>query len=119
MSATDRSDIAGDVLRGRTALSARALQNLAVGVAKDAARVGSGEVAVTLSDDAGALRVSVVVPALIMTPVVPIPEQGARVRAGIIAGMQELGGRRVGAVDVRFAGVRRMTLRNTAERRVA
>ncbi|MGM7667665.1 hypothetical protein [Microbacterium sp. A93] len=114
MSATDRSDIAGEVLRGRTTLSARALQNLAVGVAKDAASVGQGEVAVTLSDDGGSLRVSVVVPALITTPAMSIPDQSARVRARIIVGMQEGAGRRVRAVDVRFAGVRR-----TAERRVA
>lgn len=97
--------------RGRTTLSARALQHLTRAVAKDAARVAADDVAVALSDDDGALRVSVVVPAVVGLPVMTIPQQSERLRAGIAEGLDELAGRRVGAVDIRFAGVRRMTER--------
>lgn len=112
MSAADPID-APAVLRGRTALTARALQRLATGVAKDAAGVASRDVTVSLSDDSGALRVAVAVPVVIAVPAVTIIDQGARLRSGIIAGLGDLAGRRVSAVDVRFAGVR-----VPAERRV-
>lgn len=102
-----------DTHRGRTTISARALQRLTAGVAKDAARVGARDVAVSLSDDSGALRVAVSVPVVISTPVSTIPEQSARARAGIITGLEDLAGRRVSAVDIRFTGIQR-----TAERRV-
>lgn len=99
---------------GRTTISARALQRLSAAVAMDAAEAGPRDVTVTLSDDAGSLRVGVVVPARLGVPVIPIPEQSARVREGVIAGMRDLGGRSVSSVDVRFVGVHRM-----AERRAA
>ena len=107
MTMSERIETDRGLHRGRTMLSARALHRLAVGAVKDASRVRSSDVSVSLSDDAGALRVSVVVPAVIATPTIPIPDQSARVRAGVVAGLNDLAGRRVGAVDVRFAGVHR------------
>lgn len=100
-------------MAGRTTVSARALQRLTAGVAKDAARVGSGDVTVSLSDDAGALRVAVSVPVVVSSPASTIPEQSSRVRTGIIAGLEDLAGRRVSAVDIRFTGIQQ-----PAERRV-
>lgn len=105
--------LSGENLRGRTTLSARALQRLTEGVAKDAARVGARDVAVSLSDDAGALRVAVSVPVVVPSPAATILDQSARLRTGIIAGLEDLAGRRVSAVDIRFTGVQQ-----SAERRV-
>lgn len=99
--------------RGRTTLSARALQRLATGVAKDAARVHSRDVAVSLSDDDGALRVAVSAPVVVASPFSPIPDQSERLRTGIITGLAHLSGRHVNAVDIRFIGIR-----HHAERRV-
>ncbi|MBW8761811.1 MAG: hypothetical protein JF592_04385 [Microbacterium sp.] len=100
---------------GRTTVSARALQHLATGLARDAARVPRRDVAVALSDERGQLRVSVTVP-------VALADDGGRslvasaegLRSTVIGGMRELAGRAVGTVDVRYSGVRKIS-----ERRVS
>ncbi|GAB3631972.1 hypothetical protein GCM10027421_13250 [Microbacterium shaanxiense] len=105
------ADVGIRALRGRTTFSARALQHLATGLAKDAADVAARDVTVRLSDDAGDLRVSVVVPMLITKPSRSVDVQSRRLRAGIISGLADLAGRRVSAVDVRFTGVKHFTER--------
>jgi len=96
---------AEDVRRGRTTLSARALQRVTTGVAKDAARLSADDVTVSLSDDSGGLRVVVALP--VVAAASTITEQGDQLRAGIIQGIADLAGRRVSAVDIRFTGVKR------------
>lgn len=100
------------VRRGRTTVTVRALQHLAAALATDASQVPARDIAVRLSDDAADLRVSVVTPILITTPSRSVDEQSGRLRAGIISGLDDLAGRRVSAVDVRFTGVK-----HSAERR--
>lgn len=103
------------IARGRTTVSARALQRLATGLACDAARVPRRDVAVALSDDRGALRVSVTVPvALAAFGGSTILDRGEDLRRAVIDGMRELADRAVGTVDVRYSGVRR-----PAERRAS
>lgn len=98
---------------GRTTIRPRAVQHLAAGLVRDTARVSARDISVTLSDDAGALTVSVVLPAVVSEPPLTIPEQSERLRAGLIAGLQDLAHRTVGCVDIRFSGVK-----NPTERRV-
>lgn len=100
---------------GRTTISARALEHLAAGLARDAARVPRRDVAVSVADEQGRLRVSVTVPvALTAGAGRSLVERGEELRRGVIDGMRELGGRAVSAVDVRYAGARR-----NGERRVS
>jgi hypothetical protein len=100
---------------GRTTVSARALQHLATGLARDAARVPRRDVTVVLADAQGRLRVSVTVPvALAAGSGRTLVESGEELRRGVIEGMHELAGRAVGIVDVRYSGVRRID-----ERRVS
>lgn len=100
---------------GRTTISARALQHLATGLARDAARVPRRDVAVVLSDERGRLRVSVTVPVALADDRGRSVLQGAdAVRLRVVDGMRELAGRTVGTVDVRYSGVRRIS-----ERRVS
>lgn len=100
-------------LPGRTKISARALQHLATALARQIARVDVRDVSVTLSDAAGALAVSVVVPVVSSQPPRTIPEQGDALRRGLIDGLGALAEREVRAVDIRFSG-----LRGSAGRRV-
>ncbi|MBO0982200.1 hypothetical protein [Microbacterium sp. SD291] len=101
--------------RGRTTVSARALQRLAAGLARDAARVSRRDVGVALADDRGGLRVSVTVPvALAAVGGGTILDRGEDLRHAVIDGMRELADRAVSTVDVRYSGVRRL-----AERRVS
>ncbi|WP_217178640.1 hypothetical protein [Streptomyces sp. AC495_CC817] len=92
--------------RGRTTITARALHRLATGVAGETARVPAREVSMDLSDAGGALRAAVVVPvALAEGDSIPLAERADGLRRAVIGRMDELAGRRVVAVDVRFAGV--------------
>lgn len=100
--------------RGRTTITARALHRLATGVAGEAAGVTAREVSVDLADDGGALRTAVVVPvALTAGDPSSLAERAERLRRTVIQQMADLAGRRVVAVDVRFAGVRRIEERRT------
>lgn len=100
---------------GRTTISARALEHLATGLARDSARVRRRDVTVSLADERGRLRVSVTVPvALTADAGRSLVERGEELRRDVIEGMQELAGRAVIAVDVRYAGARRIR-----ERRVS
>jgi hypothetical protein len=97
-------------VRGTTTFTSRALQRLASGIASDTARVSVRDVSVNLADERGALRVSVTVPVAITgASGATIVERGEELRRGVIDGMKELAGRSVGMVDVRYAGVRRIT----------
>lgn len=99
---------------GATLISARALKRVASGIVRDAARVPVNDVSVDVSDDRGALRVSVVAPLALRTGhATTIVQDGEALRGGVIEGMHRLTGRTVSAVDVRYSGV----VRNT-ERRV-
>ncbi|MBO9625885.1 MAG: hypothetical protein J7484_05885 [Microbacterium sp.] len=103
------------VVAGRTTISARALRRLAVGIVGDAGHVPAGDVSVELADAQGALRASVSVPlALRPDDHTTIPQRAEAVRVSLTERMQELAGRELTAVDVRFAGIRR-----EAQRRVA
>ncbi|MEZ7754214.1 hypothetical protein O5Y58_01750 [Microbacterium paraoxydans] len=100
---------------GATVVEARALHRLAVGIVRDAMRVGAGDVSVQLADRHGDLRVSVEVPVVRSRQGTdPVSARADAVRDAVVRGMRDLAARHVGAVDVRFAGVRRET-----ERRVA
>lgn len=111
----DRTAPAPGGAPGRTTVSARALEHLAVGLARDLARVPRRDVSVALADDQGSLRVSVTVPvALQGSRRESVVDSGAALRHGLISGMQELAGRTVGTVDIRYSGVRKI-----AETRVA
>lgn len=97
---------------GTTTFTARALQRLAVGLAHDAARVPTRDVSVQLTDDRGAMRITVTVPvALATAPGRNLVDSGEELRKTLVEGMRRLAGREVGAVDVRYSGVRRHTER--------
>lgn len=97
---------------GTTTITGRALQRLAVGIARDTAQVPVRDVSVTLADERGALRISVTIPvALAAGRGTTIAEDGDEMRRRLIDRMDELAGRTVGSVDVRYSGVRRMTKR--------
>lgn len=100
------------VVVGTTTLSAKALQHIATGIARDAARVPVDDVSVALADERGRLRVSVTVP-LALTPGrdVSVRKDGEELRRRLIEGMRDLSGRAVDAVDIRYAGVRTVTER--------
>ncbi|WP_431867021.1 hypothetical protein [Microbacterium paraoxydans] len=100
---------------GATVVEARALHRLAVGIVRDVVRVGAGDVSVQLADRRGDLRVSVEVP--VVRGRRGADTVGARadaVRDAVVGGMRDLAARRVGAVDVRFTGVRREDGRRVA-----
>ena len=100
---------------GATVVEARALQRLALGIVRDAARVGAGDVSVQLADRRGDLRVSVEVPVVLgRRGGDPVSVRADAVRDAVVRGMRDLAARRVGAVDVRFAGVRREIGRRVA-----
>ncbi|MBT2484972.1 MULTISPECIES: hypothetical protein [unclassified Microbacterium] len=99
---------------GATIFTGRALEHLAVGIAHEIAGVPARDVAVTLSDERGSLRVSVTVPvAVAENGGATIVESGDELRHGLIDGMRNLVGRTVSTVDIRYAGVLR-----TREKRV-
>jgi len=93
-------------LRGRTVVSSTALHRLAARLVADTAGVRPAQVTVRLSDDRGALRATVSVP-VSLAAAAPLSQQGERLRDALIRGMDRLAGRRVAAVDVRYAGVQR------------
>ncbi|MBT2495043.1 hypothetical protein HCX50_14665 [Microbacterium oxydans] len=112
MTADSSSRAEADAVRGTTTFTARALQRLAVGIAHDVARVSARDVGVQLSDEHGALRIAVTVPvARASKRGTDLVTSGEDLRNGLIEGMRELAGREVGAVDVRYSGVRRSTER--------
>ncbi|MGF6822565.1 hypothetical protein M2317_001472 [Microbacterium sp. ZKA21] len=95
---------------GRTTITARALQQFAVGVVSDAADVRADRVHVDLGDQHGALRVSVTVPVLLGRSE-DLVRRGTGIRDRVIASLGDDAGRRVGVVDVRFSGVVRVDRR--------
>ncbi|MDR7384970.1 hypothetical protein [Promicromonospora iranensis] len=114
MTTADRAGVAGQAVPeatvpGRTRISARALEHLAVRLVGDAAQVAHREISVRLADAGGALRLSVTVPvALGGGAAGSIPDRGERVRRRLVEGMRDLAGRRVDVVDLRYSGVRRV-----------
>ncbi|WP_337026697.1 hypothetical protein [Microbacterium sp. LB16] len=108
MTSAGTAEALAGTVAGTTILTARALQRLAVGIAHDAARVAAGDVAVKLSDHRGALRISVTVPvAEAAEPDANLVDRSEDLRRRLIEGMRDLAGREVGAVDIRYSGVRR------------
>lgn len=100
---------------GATVVEARALHRLTLGIVRDTAGVELDDVSVTLGDRRGDLRVSVSVPVVLTSGGSDtLAERGEVLRDTLTRRLGELASRRVGAVDVRFAGVRR-----ARERRVA
>ncbi|RKQ85148.1 hypothetical protein U746_2236 [Mycolicibacterium mucogenicum 261Sha1.1M5] len=104
---------------GRTVITARALERLAVGAARGAeawrdATASPRAVGVKLADDAGDLRASVHIDLTLGHASEPLLPLGDAVRAAMIAQLSALGGRSVSRVDVRFSAGGRAT-----ERRVA
>ncbi|MFI6428273.1 hypothetical protein [Promicromonospora sp. NPDC050880] len=105
---------------GRTRISARALEHLAVGLVRDAAHAAQREVVVRLADAGGVLKVTVTVPVTVAPHLTgSIADRGAALRQHVIDGMRDLAGRRVDVVDVRYSGVRRTGTRVTTARRVS
>ncbi|WP_270366493.1 hypothetical protein [Microbacterium algeriense] len=99
-----------EVVVGATIFTARALQQLALGIARDAARVSTRDVRVQLSDDGGALRIDVTVPvAMASSRGTTVIETGDALRAELIDRMRRLADREVRTVNVRYSGVRRNT----------
>ncbi|WP_336501652.1 hypothetical protein [Microbacterium paraoxydans] len=100
---------------GATVVEARALHRLALGIVRDAALVCADDVSVQLADRRGDLRVSVEVPVVLgRLGSDPVSVRADAVRDAVVRGMRDLAARRVGAVDVRFAGVRREIGRRVA-----
>ena len=98
--------VRSDGTPGRTTITARALNRLAVGIARDASEADARDVTLDLTDDGGALRASVTVPVVDPAGSASLSERAAHVREELVGRMRELSGRTVGAVDVRYSGVR-------------
>lgn len=110
MTVDDAARAEADTVVGTTTFTARALQHLAVGLARDAARVPTRDVTAQLSDERGALRITVTVPvALGAGAGANLVDSGANLRNALVEGMRRLAGREVSTVDVRYSGVRRHT----------
>lgn len=107
MNGEDRAASDAASIPGRTVLTGRALHRLAVALVREHARVPSATVSVSLSDRAGRLAASVVVP-VAMEAGMPdtLIERGSALRTALTEGMRALAERDVASVDVRFAGVR-------------
>ncbi|RLP72762.1 hypothetical protein D9V32_15050 [Mycetocola tolaasinivorans] len=107
MTADVRAETGERSLTGRTTVTGRALQHLAIGVVRDAARVSAQDITVTLSDDAGNLRAAVTVPvALGSHPGETLIIRGEALRDAVIRGLETLAGRTVSTVDIRYSGIR-------------
>lgn len=118
MTVADHSAAVEPAVPGATRITARALERLAVGLARDAAHVSSRDVSVQLSDARGGLAVAVTVPVALGGGAGPrttqsIEDRGTRLRRHVIDGMHDLAGRTVNTVDVRYRGVRRTKQRRT------
>lgn len=99
---------AGSALRGRTTLTARALHRLAVGIVTSASGADPREVTLRWDDADGGLHATVTLPLRVENAAGrTLQEQGASVRTSLVTGMAERAGRRVDAVDLRFAGIHR------------
>lgn len=102
-----RTDPAQRQLAGRTVLSGRALQHLALGLVRDAARVPARDVSLSFSDDKGMLKAEITLPVVLAAGVErSLVQRAAALREAVTEGMASLAGRSVSAVDVRFSGVR-------------
>ncbi|RLP82304.1 hypothetical protein D9V34_10975 [Mycetocola lacteus] len=102
-----RADTGERNLIGRTTVTGRALQHLAVGLVRDAARVTAQDVSVSFSDEAGALKATVTVPvALGQRPGDTLITRAEALREAVIRGLESLAGRTVSVVDIRYSGVR-------------
>ncbi|GAA2220780.1 hypothetical protein GCM10010413_10260 [Promicromonospora sukumoe] len=100
----------GGAVPGTLRISARAVEKLAACLAHEAAYVPLGQVSVRLADAGGALTVAVTLPVTVGGGVTgSIEERSSALRRHVITGMRDLGGRTVGSVDVRYAGVRRIS----------
>lgn len=88
-------------------MTGQALQHLAVGLVRDAARIPARDLSVSLSDDGGLLKASVTVPvALGARSGKSFIERGAAMREAVVHGMDVFADRHVASVDIRFSGVR-------------
>jgi hypothetical protein len=109
MTATEPGGADGGV-PGTTRISARAVERLAAYLARDAGHVPAGRVAVRLADAAGALTVAVTLPVAVGGGVTgTVAERSTALREQVVAGLRDLAGRTVGSVDVRYAGVHRIS----------
>lgn len=109
---TVRAAGVGTPVAGATTVTARALERVVVAIVAETARVAPRDVAVRLSDERGALRIAVTLPvALVPGEEATIPDRGDGLRRRLIERMQDIAGRAVGVVDVRFSGVRRIESR--------
>lgn len=112
MTLADHSVAVEPAVPGATRITARALERLAVGLARDAAHVPSRDVAVRLSDARGGLAVAVTLPVALggragSRITQSIEDRGTRLRQHLIDGMYDLAGRTVNTVDIRYRGVHR------------
>ncbi|GGO60510.1 hypothetical protein GCM10010910_06120 [Microbacterium nanhaiense] len=96
---------AADPRHGRTIVTARALNRVALALAADAVDIEARAATVTLADGAGALAATLTLPASLGQGETFV-EQGERIQNVFIARMADVAGRRVESVDVRFAGTR-------------
>lgn len=96
---------AADPRRGRTIVTARALNRVATALAADAADIDARAATVALADRGGALAARLTIPASLGCGQTLV-QQGERIQNAFVASMGEIAGRRVTAVDVRFAGAR-------------
>lgn len=92
---------------GRTTITARALNRLAVGIVRDASRADATDVSLQLSDDSGALRARVTMPIVIEADDrLTVEQRAEHVRDEFVDRMNALAGRTVRRVDIRYSGVR-------------
>lgn len=91
---------------GATHINARALRNLALRLAADAADVAPGRVRVDLADAAGSLGVSLTVPLVVdETRPVSVSERSERIRSAVVEGLTSLASRSARPVNIQFSGV--------------
>ncbi|VXB78229.1 conserved hypothetical protein [Microbacterium sp. 8M] len=98
--------------RGRTILTGQALRHLAVALVAEASGAPAREISVRWTDDRGGLHAAVSVPLMLGDAAErTLADRGADLRSALMAGMAERAGRRVGGVDLRYTGVRRIQSR--------
>ena len=91
-------------LRGRTAVSQRALERLAVGLTGDAGRVPHREASAQLADRSGDLALTISLPLHAGPGSASLDAQSDALRERLVEGLGALADRRVGWVDIRYSG---------------
>lgn len=92
---------------GQTRIERRALERLALAVARDATGTPTNAIAVAFADEQGALRATLTLPVTIDRSGGTLAERGEHLRTTFLERFGSLSGRSVHTVDIRFDGIRR------------